>query len=366
MTTVVTTTINIPLVLKKYAENAKLFGHQEVRFIVIGDRKSKSGTREFCESITRNYYPCEYLDLDDQKRYLERFPQLWTHLPFDSIQRRNIGILKAFEDGARVIVTVDDDNWILNQDFVTHHNIVGSVIELPTYESSSGWFNVCSVLEERNGIRFYHRGYPIKMRWTEENAFLSVARIRAPVAVNAGLWLDDPDVDALTRLYHQPVVVSIKEGTPDTFALHPGTWCPFNSQNTALTRETIPAYFLSPYVGRYDDIWASYVVTRIAEHLKHVVAFGKPLVWQRRNEHDLWKDFDAERNGMILTDDFCQALRAIGLRGAEFHECFGEVIEGLECLWKGSSLCASLLQWRTQFLDGLRIWHEVFQRISGF
>jgi hypothetical protein len=40
-----------------------------------------------------------------------------------------------------------------------------------------------------------------------------------------------------------------------------GTWCPFNSQNTALHRDLIPAYVLSPLIGRMDDIWARYFAT---------------------------------------------------------------------------------------------------------
>jgi hypothetical protein len=40
-----------------------------------------------------------------------------------------------------------------------------------------------------------------------------------------------------------------------------GTWCPFNSQNTALHRDLIPAYVLSPLIGRMDDIWARYFPT---------------------------------------------------------------------------------------------------------
>ncbi len=46
--TIVTTTINIPKLLLQYAENARYYGHTNVDFVVIGDRKSPSGTAEFC------------------------------------------------------------------------------------------------------------------------------------------------------------------------------------------------------------------------------------------------------------------------------------------------------------------------------
>lgn len=42
---------------------------------------------------------------------------------------------------------------------------------------------------------------------------------------------------------------------------------PFNSQNTAVTRQVLEAYWMCPCVGRMDDIWPSYVVRRVADHL---------------------------------------------------------------------------------------------------
>jgi hypothetical protein len=44
-----------------------------------------------------------------------------------------------------------------------------------------------------------------------------------------------------------------------SYVMANGTWCPFNSQNTALHRDLIPAYVLSPLIGRMDDIWARHV-----------------------------------------------------------------------------------------------------------
>ena len=152
-TTIVTTTIYVPRALEKYGQNAKFHGHSHLDFVVVGDKKTPAETRTFCEGLGRSYYPCEYLSVEDQQAYLERFPRLWQHLPFNSIQRRNIGLLKAWEGGADVIITVDDDNWMLNHDFVRLHAIVGTSPELPAYETSSGWFNVCSMLEEANGHR---------------------------------------------------------------------------------------------------------------------------------------------------------------------------------------------------------------------
>jgi hypothetical protein len=360
-TTIVTTTIHIPVLLEKYAENARFYGHSDLGFLVVGDKKTPEAARAFCERLAERAYPCEYLGVREQESYLERFPELWNHLPFNSIQRRNIGLLKAWEDGAETIITIDDDNLMLNHDFVRSHRIVGQRPELPAIESSSGWFNVCSVLEEANGAPFYHRGYPRGERWRERDEFTCVSPVRKRVAVNAGLWLDDPDIDAMTRMERPIVVKGVREGY-SSFALQPGTWCPFNSQNTALIRDVIPAYFLSPFIGRYDDIWASYIVVRIAQHLGDVIAYGNPLLRQKRNEHDLWRDLEAERVGMVLTDEFCRTLRGMELQGRGYAECFREIAEKLPAAWTpGDKWTDAMRSAREKLIEGLGIWSGVFE-----
>lgn len=360
-TTIVTTTINIPVLLKAYAENAHAWGH-DIDFVVIGDRKSPPETADFCKTVP--YFPCEYLDIPAQQKYLDRFPALWTHLRFDSIQRRNIGILLAYERGADVIITIDDDNFVMGQDFVGVHGRVGQTLELRSFGSTSGWFNVCSFLQVDDGQKFYHRGYPQKIRWTEQSHFTASAKISRRIVINAGLWLDNPDIDALTRMERQPVVRDVSLPDDENFTLQPGTWSPFNSQNTAIMRDAVPAYFLSPYIGRYDDIWASYLIDRIADHMNDAISFGRPLVRQDRNPHNLWKDLDVERNGMIMTDDFCAALRSIPLSGTTYHECFAELLKGLGEAWKvGKDWNESQQEWRARLLEGMGIWHDVFEQL---
>lgn len=362
-TTIITTTINIPELLSEYAKNAKYYGHTDLDFIVIGDRKSPAQTADFCETLP--YYPCLYLDIAAQQQCLDRFPELWNHLRLDSIQRRNIGTLLAYERGADVVITIDDDNFVMRQDFVGTHGMVGTVRELSAYGSTSGWFNVCSFLDADDGVEFYHRGYPQKERWTEDSQFVTCSCVARRIAVNAGLWVDNPDIDALTRMERQPVVRGMKPSRVGSFALHAGTWSPFNSQNTAIMRDAIPAYFLSPYIGRYDDIWASYVLTRIAEHLNHAICFGEPLVRQERNPHDLWKDLDSERNGMIMTHAFCAALRSVALTHTTYHDCFGEIASALEEAWAvGANWTESQKEWRSKLIEGMGIWHSVFNQVA--
>lgn len=362
-TTIVTTTIHIPRLLTEYARNARRFGHDDVDFIVIGDRKSPPETSEFCRTVDR-IAPCAYLDIAAQEKPMSGLRELWRHIRFDCIQRRNIGMIEAWRGGADVAITIDDDNFVTSQDFVGRHGIAGTSPEMTAYASTTGWLDVCDFLAADGGVRFFHRGYPGKMRMAEP--FVTTQRARRRIAVNAGFWLDNPDIDAITRMDRQPVVRGFRPGWTGNITLEPGTWSPFNSQNTALARDVIPAYFLSPYIGRYDDIWASYIVSRIAEHLGDAIAFGEPLVRQERNPHDLWKDLDAERNGMILTDDFCAALRAIPLAGGTYHQCFGEIAGALAEAWpEGRGWSESQREWRAKLIEGMQLWHQAFETLMG-
>ena len=361
---IVTTTINVPYLLEGYARNVQEYGHDDVLFVVAGDKKTPPEAQSFCRRLgadSRNHVV--YLTVEDQEEYLGRYPELRAHLPFNCIQRRNVGILLAYEEGADVIITIDDDNYISDGDFVGCHSIVGTTKNIETYRSSNGWFNVCDYLIEESGYPFYHRGFPIMARWPEREEFTSCFQ-QVKIAVNAGLWLEEPDIDAITRLTLPIKTTGYRRD--DNFALAPGTWSPFNSQNTAIAREVIPAYFLCPNIGRYDDIWASYVVKAIADHLNQVVTFGYPLVKQTRNPHNNLSDLEQELEGMSLTDAFCDRLRGIKLSGNSYRKCYEEIYQNL-CAWVNDAgqMAKPATGFIERYLSGMKVWMQTMQRVHA-
>ena len=357
----VTTSIYVPKLLEDYALDAVATGHSDTVFVVIGDRKTPVEAKRWALDLaSRHGIPLEFLDCDDQVVYLRRFPELADHLPWNSIQRRNIGLLRAFELGCDPVITIDDDNFLLDADFVGLHSMAGMEVTLDSLNSSSGWVDVCRDLEELRGVPFYHRGFPPGQRWKPQET--TVGSRSGRVVVNAGLWLGDPDVDALQRLVYPVEVVRYRRD--GNFALELGTWSPFNSQNTSLAREVLPAYFLSPRIGRFDDIWASYVVCRIADQLGHMIAFGQPLVRQERNPHDYWKDLDLEREPMQVSDRLCSHLRKIELAGSDFGGCAREVADGLEAwVQDGEELNEREAELVAGFVSGLRVWQTTISRV---
>lgn len=357
-TALVTTTINIPRLLADYARDAKAHG-REVKLYVAGDRKTPSAAAEFCAQIPQETgVECEYMSPKAQTAFLRAYPALAAHLPWDCIARRNVGLLKALADGAEVVITIDDDNFLAEPDYFGAQLAAGDRATLDVFGNAGGWFNVCRFLEEENGRRFFPRGYGMAARSAPDEAPTAPPQLTLPVAVNAGLWLGDPDIDAATRL---AAPVQATAYTRDAnFFVTPGCRTPFNSQNTALARDAMGAYFLSPFVGRHDDIFASYIVKRIADHLGHGVAFGRPLVRQDRNAHDLLRDLALENLGMKVIDDFVAALDAAWLTAANYADCLLELCPQAEAAMR--EVAGLTLGERAQlaaFFAGCRIWGEL-------
>ena len=356
-TALITTTINIPNLLMDYARNAKEHGHSP-KIIVAGDRRTPGEAADFCASIpSQTGIECEYLDCAAQDRFMASYPELNRHLPWNCVQRRNVAILKAIADQAEVVITIDDDNFVIDGDYFGVHQQTGKSQELESFGEEGQWFNICQFLDESCGQKFFPRGYSVLARQHRSAGAATVTSMKT--AVTAGLWLGDPDIDAVTRL--AGAIDATGYMRQDNFFVSSGAWVPFNSQNTALTRESMAAYFLSPYVGRYDDIFASFIVKRIADHLGEGISFGHPLVRQDRNTHNLLHDLQLETMGMHATDAFVAALTAAPLSATSWPECTEQL-----CSWMEESMEEFFADLQDhyrkqleQFFAGYRLWTQL-------
>ena len=361
----VATSIRIPIELEAYARNARDHGHSDVEFIFVGDRKSDLGILSFCRRLSRNYFPSEYLSIDAQQEYLSSHrSKIWKHLSFDSRQRRIIGMLKAWENGADIVICIDSQDQLSDSDFIGLHSHVGRSRKMTLVNSSTGWFNQANLLCESRGQTLFLRGFPMQQRDNAGTAQFTDQSIA--VAANSGLCLGCSDLDATTHLDHEIQVSGLSLDSPRQLCLAPGTWSPFPAHNLALKREVVPSYFLSPYVGRYDDIWASYIVSRIAAHLGEAICFGSPAVIRSAGTGNLAKDLEQELVGYRQTDRFCQALRSIPLSGTSYHECFGQIAAALPAAWPELPKTSGIeIEARNQLLTGMAIWHELIASIQA-
>jgi len=232
-----------------------------------------------------------------------------------------------------VIISIDDDNYaIVDEDFFGAHAIVGQTATLTSVAASNGWFNPCALLEFEPKVQVYSRGYPFGKRWTDDVRF---GRSSGRVAVSMGLWTGDPDVDAVARLAIPVRSVGLK--SRQAFLLE-NSYMPINSQNTAVHREAMPAFYFvlqgvkldGLTMDRYGDIWAGFFLNKVVAHMGDKIAVGPPLVNHTRNRHDLLRDLQNELWGMIITEHLVSHLEAVPLNSRTYAEAYAEIAESMK------------------------------------
>ncbi len=326
-TAITITTIHIPKILRDISEN--LIRHKKTdasSILVIGDKKTPDGIKEYCGKTASEFgVDIEYLGIAEQEDALKEHKDLLNLFPYNTPDRVILGGILAYMRGYDRLIAVDDDNFPTQHDFVGFHSITGTETELNLIKSDSGWFNVHNALVEENNIPFYPRGFPWGQRTPESNK-KTYHLAKHKVIVNQGLVLEDPDIDAISRLFWPIRAIAMKSEFDSQFGLYPGTWSPFNYQNTSLCRDLILLYYRPLSTKRNADIWTAYLINKLAEHFNDVITFGQPLVKQIRNKHDLWEDLDTELINNKATDVFILLLRNVDLSKDNYFDALGELI----------------------------------------
>ena len=289
----ITTTIKVPTVLAAYRDLDK-----DVMIFIAGDRKTPhQEVKHFVSSLGNAIY---YSDIDQEKLGYRSSEVIG----WNKVMRRNIALLEAIKYRADIIITVDDDNMPMDKDYF---NAFTRILTQPfsglEVNSEDGWFNIGEYLIPS----IYHRGFPYEKRHSKHDYVVRHVQ-GVKIGVAAGLWLGDPDIGAMERITNCTRVNQITEIAQKGLCVMNNLFSPFNSQNTAYISEIAPLLMVWVGVGRYDDIWASYVAQRVMRTLDYHVYYGPPFVWQERNQHNLWQDLRDETFGMEFTTKFCDDL----------------------------------------------------------
>ena len=295
---IVTTTIQPPT-----EATLKFLEKDDWTLVVVGDTKTPHEEYQKLD--------CVYLTPEDQESLSK---DLSDAIGWKCIQRRNMGFLYAYREGADIVATVDDDN-------IPYENwgedvYVGQEIEIDLYESENGFFDPLSVT---NRPDLWHRGYPLKHVPTKNNVNY-MGKTKRRVLVQADLWDGDPDIDAMCRLSKMPCV-DYEDHSP----YGSNQISPFNSQNTFIHRDVLPYYMVLPHAGRMDDIWGSYIVQK---KFPNSVIYNKPTVYQDRNEQDLVTNLEKEIIGYRNTLDFIMGTYELEELPQKAYDVYREQFNG--------------------------------------
>ncbi|MBA2270155.1 MAG: DUF288 domain-containing protein [Chthoniobacterales bacterium] len=307
--TVVVTSISAPnRVLREIADGA---GEAGFSFLVIGDTKSPS---DF------SLEGCEFQGVAQQEESGFAFARL---CPVKHYARKNIGYLLAMQRGAPLILETDDDNFP-REAFWNERHVDVTAASLET----AGWVNVYRYFTE---AVIWPRGLPLDEIQTAPPDYESLAVAPVHCPIQQGLADENPDVDAIYRLAF-PLPQNFRQDR--RVALGSGSWCPFNSQNTAWWPEAYPLMYLPAHCSfRMTDIWRSFVTQRIAWANGWSILFHEPTVWQDRNDHSLMRDFADEVPGYLNNRAIGAALSELELKpgveqlGANLRICYHTLVE---------------------------------------
>lgn len=270
---IVTTTIYEPTeATKKYADM------DDWTMIIVGDKKTPHASYSNINAM--------YLTPQMQE---DLYPKLSEAIGWNCIMRRNIGFIHAYNLGADIVASVDDDN--IPYDNWGKDVRVGTEQEVDVWDCAS--ILAFDPMKMTNHSELWHRGYPIQhIKLSDKVQY--IGKQKRKILFQANLWDGDPDIDAICRFIYWPTNLKLELETIHTSNL----FVPFNSQNTFIAREALPYYMVLPYVGRVDDIWGGYIAQYLLDTRPLIMP---PTVYQKRNEQSIDKNLEDEIYGYLYT-----------------------------------------------------------------
>jgi len=259
------------------------------------------------------------------------YPKLSSILGWNNVDRRNLGFLYAYQQGADIVAMVDDDN-IPYKDW--GQNVVfDKSVEVKEYQTNNLVFDPLSVTSHSH---LWHRGFPIhkvSLRKCHYEAY-EIKTLKKKILVQADLWDGDPDTDAFNRMVYPNSNIVFNDPYKNKFSSN-SMFCPFNMQNTFVARKALKDLISIPYTGRMCDIWGAYYFEALNPDS---VVYGPASVLhiQKRSWASIIQDCKEEMEGHFFCQNILERLKEnpdnIKLylsdqRSLEFIHCYREFFE---------------------------------------
>jgi hypothetical protein len=259
---------------------------------------------------------------DPQEQFKNIFHYSWKDIQKDFrgdewiFSRKNAGIRsygfwKAHQLGADCIITLDDDCFPVDNNFVEQH------IANLTTRAPHKWF---ATFPHPDFV--FTRGFPYTIRH------------KHTIVMSHGLWSNKIDLDGITEKKYPDINIPpyppIREFIPE------GVYFPMCSMNLAFTRTAIPFMYFPPMgfdpqgkawaYDRFDDIWAGIFAKKICDHLGLAVVNGSPTVEHRRASI-VKENVKKERLGIKINEYLWEAVDNVCLTKITPAACYKELAE---------------------------------------
>lgn len=244
---------------------------------------------------------------------------------------RSYGYYKAWQSGADIILTLDNDCYAERPNYW-----VDGHVEQLSKRVSLDWVNTVP--------KPYMRGFPY------------LIRDKSQVVLNHGLWSGVPDLDGATML-HNPDLRFTPHLESQTIPRH--NFFPMCGMNLAWRSELTPAMYFGlfgPDYGfdQYDDIWAGVLVKKVIDHLGYAVRSGYPSV-EHRKQSNAFVNLQKQAPGMAMNEVFWQIVQDIELTEDTVIGAYRELITQLPDVVEHEPV-----GWTKKFKETSLIWLNLF------
>lgn len=285
---------------------------------------------EFLKSWGKEFNDCHLIVVEDHPDKQIKIPsrnfKSISHFTWEDIDRdlgkdgwiiprfnsgvRSYGFWKAYKMGASAIISIDDDCYPGESNFVDKH------LDNLHYKTPVKWINT----------------YP-NPKWMFTRGFPYAVRNKIPVHVSHGIWSGALDLDAKTEVKLKSLLKEELYGPLRNY-IPQGFYYPMCSMNFGFTRKVTPLMYF-PMMGkkrdgtnwdydRYDDIWAGIFSKKIMDHLNLGVISGSPqLVHKKASKPTV--NHKKERSGMVANEKIWKIIDAVKLTSTTPKECYLEL-----------------------------------------
>ena len=282
----------------------------------------------------------------------------------------SFGFVLAYEEGADVVIELDDDvaphkGYNLGQHLPNLFNGNGASVFAKTK-----WYNTMENLTLNRKIRIFPRGHPYDSECRqEEYRWISSS---STSVLNMGLWSGEPDLDALTLIYHNGLdgscYLKSRNLKREKVTVGKGTYFAICSMNTAFLSKIIPAFYQLYMnqlgIDRFDDIWSGLFLKRIADYINDKVSIGVPLLTHKKAPRNSFSDLRKEIEGMDLNERLWRVVDNMSLSGNSYLDAYVSLIQNLSVAVPALGKTKAQRDFLEMQVEKMQLWASLVDRIG--
>lgn len=343
----------------------------EVKVLVVdeGDESIRKINEKFLSDIPHEYYGPKEREEWFKSKFGQSYQKYLRLIPERCHAETSFGFLKAYEDGAEVILELDDDVKP-SKGFIEDHieNLFSE--SGVTVKAPGKWYNTIENLILNVSQIIFPRGHPYDPTCRNED-YVWIDR-GGKCVLNMGLWKGHPDLDALTILYYGGLdgkcLIESVGHKRDKVILEKGTYFGVCSMNTSFLSKVVPAFYQLYMnfngIDRFDDIWSGVFLKKIADHIGDKLCLGKPSGKHVKRNRSVFSDLLKEVSGLEMNEHLWKICETVDFSAKSYADCYLELADHLN---KNLNVLTKRREhmefWKVQ-IENMQKWIEVIDKIS--